>query len=102
MTGIELIAHERARQVGSEGWTVEHDDSHVDGTLARAAVAYASAAYAQVWQRAQPSARDAGWPWDEASWKPSNDPFRDLVKAGALIAAEIDRRQRRQSALEAQ
>lgn len=35
------------------------------------------------------------WPWDEASWKPDNDPVRTLVKAGALIAAEIDRELRR-------
>jgi hypothetical protein len=34
------------------------------------------------------------WPWDASWWKPSNDPVRNLVKAGALIAAEIDRLQR--------
>ena len=32
-----------------------------------------------------------GWPWEPADWKPDNDPVRNLVKAGALIAAEIDR-----------
>lgn len=31
------------------------------------------------------------WPWDPSWWKPSPDPIRNLVKAGALIAAEIDR-----------
>jgi hypothetical protein len=36
------------------------------------------------------------WPWDPSWWKPSPDPIRNLVKAGALIAAEIDRLQRRQ------
>jgi hypothetical protein len=34
------------------------------------------------------------WPWDQDWWKPSPDPIRNLVKAGALIAAEIDRLQR--------
>lgn len=36
------------------------------------------------------------WPssWHPEWWKPSNDPVRNLVKAGALIAAEIDRIQR--------
>lgn len=34
------------------------------------------------------------WPWDRSWWKPSPDPIRNLVKAGALIAAEIDRLQR--------
>ncbi len=33
----------------------------------------------------------AGWPWFDG-WKPDlSDPIRNLVKAGALIAAEIDR-----------
>jgi hypothetical protein len=34
-----------------------------------------------------------GWPWDQKWWKPSDDPVKNLVKAGALIAAEIDRLQ---------
>jgi hypothetical protein len=38
--------------------------------------------------------RNEGWPWDEKWWKPSTNPIRNLVKAGALIAAEIDRLQR--------
>jgi hypothetical protein len=41
--------------------------------------------------------RKAGWkngfPWDYKWWKPSKDPIKNLVKAGALIAAEIDRLQ---------
>jgi hypothetical protein len=37
------------------------------------------------------------WPWDWRFWKPSVDPIRDLVKAGALIAAEIDRLQRKKN-----
>jgi len=35
------------------------------------------------------------WPWEDRFWKPTpNDRVRELVKAGALIAAEIDRVQR--------
>jgi hypothetical protein len=33
----------------------------------------------------------SSWPWDYDWWKPSDDPIRNLTKAGALIAAEIDR-----------
>ena len=33
------------------------------------------------------------WPWSDKWWKPK-DKIRDLVRAGALIAAEIDRLQR--------
>ena len=35
------------------------------------------------------------WPWEKNWWKPSDDKIRNLVKAGALIAAEIDRLQRK-------
>jgi hypothetical protein len=32
------------------------------------------------------------WPWEQPDWwKPSDNPIRNLEKAGALIAAEIDR-----------
>ena len=34
------------------------------------------------------------WPWRNEDWKPSNDRVVNLVKAGALIAAEIDRLER--------
>lgn len=35
------------------------------------------------------------WPWEARFWKPCpDDRARELVKAGALIAAEIDRLQR--------
>ena len=36
----------------------------------------------------------AHWPWDDEWWNPSPDPITNLVKAGALIAAEIDRQER--------
>jgi hypothetical protein len=41
MSGIELIAAERERQVSVEGWTPEHDDKHDSGSLVAAAVTYA-------------------------------------------------------------
>lgn len=83
MSGVELIAAERERQVSVEGWKPEHDDTHTDQQLLDAAIAYAD-----------PSLADIAWPWDIKWWKPSDDPVRNLVKAGALIAAEIDRLQR--------
>lgn len=93
MTGIERIAAERKRQIEVEGWTPEHDAQHVEGELARAAAVYAKEA---AWQASEPtylSECSVGWPssWDEAWFKPSTDPIRNLEKAGALIAAEIDR-----------
>lgn len=87
MCGVELIAAERKRQVEQEGWTPAHDDEHAHGELADAAVCYALA-------RGSESGA-AGWPWEPSWWKPSGDAVRDLTKAGALIAAEIDRLQRK-------
>lgn len=86
MTGVELIAAERERQVSREDWTPAHDDTHKRGQLARAACCYAL-------QHTHVSGRAIRWPWDKSWWKPKG-PIRDLVRAGALIAAEIDRLQR--------
>ena len=90
--GLELIAEERQRQIEAEGWTDQHDDSHGDGQLANAAACYAmSERYrrAMIWNV---TLRFRVWPWEEKGWKPTpNDRIRELVKAGALIAAEIDR-----------
>ena len=98
-TGTELIAAERRRQIEVEGWTPEHDADWDAGQLTGAARCYAKTAQLQVCRlvshaRGRP---DFTWPWDEAWWKPSDDPIRNLVKAGALIAAEIDRLQRANS-----
>lgn len=90
MKGIELIAAERQRQIEQEGWTPEHDAEHGKGELAEAAACYAMPERAR-----QTGVSDLLWPWDEKWWKPTpNDRIRELVKAGALIAAEIDRLQR--------
>lgn len=82
-TGIELIAEERQRQVEVEGWTPEHDAEHTDDELAKVAAVYAAPGRLR--------SRVRIWPedWD---FKPTpNDRIRELQKAGALIAAEIDR-----------
>ena len=87
-SGVELIAAERKRQVNKEGWSAKHDASHTKGELAKAAACYAvEHTDARVVERTDENA----WPWDAKWWKPSNDPIKNLIKAGALIAAEIDR-----------
>ena len=90
--GAGLIAAERERQVTAEGWTPEHDDRHKKGELIQAAVAYARVDRWNARRHPFPS-----WPWDANWWKPSDDPVRNLVRAGALIAAEIDRIQRQET-----
>ena len=94
-TGLELIIAERERQITKEGWTAEHDDSHDVGVLAQAGGCYAIKAAEELGLSISKAYLDwpSAWPFDEEDYKPT-EPIRQLVKAGALIAAEIDRLQR--------
>lgn len=100
-TGIELIADERKRQIEQEGWTPSHDDEHTKGEMIVAAVFYGLVGMgvsqgADLEKSLAITSAVAEWPW-EAEWlKASLDAERNLVKAGALIAAEIDRLQRKE------
>lgn len=91
-TGTQLIAEERERQITREGYNSSHDDSHDKGEMTDAAISYIMAAINVGHPSTQRPPRE--WPWGEEWWKPSPDMVRNLVKAGALIAAEIDRLQR--------
>lgn len=86
------ILAERARQFSEEGFALDHDDQHEPGTLAMAAASYAVAAsYASANLFPMPKGKPpTSWPWDKKWWKPG-DARRDLIKAGALILAEIER-----------
>lgn len=92
-SGLELIAQERARQVNVENWTPEYDDQqHDGGQLAMAAYCYEWSARTQI---VPDSPRlcltpPPGWPWSKDWWKPKT-PVKDLVRAGALYMAELDR-----------
>jgi hypothetical protein len=90
---IKDVIAERQRQIKSEGWTPEHDDQHKNGELPRAAGLYAiSAGFASKYLEGETKTCPVpdGWPWNHGSWKPTNSR-RDLVKAAALILAEIER-----------
>lgn len=103
-TGLELIALERMRQIEVEGWTADHDSRYKNSELSMAAACYALNDHLYpLGQIAENKngvhmtiERNAFWPWAKAWWKPapttkSEDRIRELSKAGALIAAEIDR-----------
>jgi hypothetical protein len=92
MTVIEEVAAERERQKSAEGWTPEHDDIHTDGEMASAAGCYALNAGRE---RFADGIVPIFWPWDRKWWKPK-DRRRDLVRAAALIIAEIERIDRNQ------
>lgn len=82
------ILRERQRQIEVEGWTPAHDDEHEDGALTQAAACYALAAAGH-----KGSIVTQFWPWQAAWWKPYSKR-RDLVRAAALIVAEIERMDR--------
>lgn len=92
---VKAVLAERQRQVDVEGWTPEHDDKYGKGELLRAAKAY----FAHATGRALslPDGERAGipfgWPWDKKWWKPKT-PRQNLVRAGALALAEIERLKR--------
>ncbi len=91
LTGVELIAIERKRHVEVEGYSADHDSIHRSGELARAAACYATPPMWR-WRAGVGGEAPINWP-SSWTWKPG-PRVRELVKAGALIAAEIDRLQK--------
>lgn len=92
---VRDVLSERERQKSVEGWTPEHDDEHGTASMAAAAGCYAFSAASEYaenthWSNKRFDAAEQLWPWDREWWKPSTSR-RDLVKAGALIIAEIER-----------
>lgn len=87
--GADLIREERRRQIEQEGYNDLHDRHHTPQVLCRAAIGYA------LHEDPSKLVADAAanlWPWSKEFWKPK-DQLRNLVRAGALIAAAIDRLQ---------
>ena len=108
---VTEITAERMRQVEKEGWTPDHDDKHTDSSMANAAACYATAyptlrkvtrtelvdmasrGDTPMFERKRITYRvPVGWPrsWHPNWYKPK-DRRRDLVRAAALIVAEIER-----------
>lgn len=94
MTVIDEVYIERSRQINVEGFTAEHDDKHTGGALASAALCYIydSTYFCDF------SILRHYWPWEKEWWKPST-PRRNLIKAAALIVAEIERLDRMEKKL---
>lgn len=87
----ELLA-ERRRQIDVEGWTPKHDERHPTEDFALAVAAYALAAASPA--HSAPGVVEAHargwWPWSPETFSPK-DMRRDLVRAGALAIAAIER-----------
>ena len=90
-TGIEQIKEERERQLNELGYTLEHDqmyDSPQDMIVA--ACIYANLGIEEHPDHEFLHQMADAWPWDLKYFKPK-DQRRNLVRAGALIAAALDR-----------
>lgn len=89
---IADVAAERQRQKAEEGWTEQHDDGHDSGELACAGAAYALNAGCLLYPLNGTPLDEPPefWMWDRKWWKPK-DARRDLIRAAALIVAEIER-----------
>jgi hypothetical protein len=96
---LEDVAAERQRQISVEGWTPEHDDQHGDMSLRAAAACYAARHLMSSELRGDDGAPaddreivPSVWPleWSVKWWKPKDDR-RNLVRAAALLLAEIER-----------
>ncbi|WP_334037878.1 hypothetical protein [Burkholderia gladioli] len=95
------VLAERRRQRTEEGWTTESDDRLPSGQLSAAASAYAALASdtldpASLGSMDYSTRPPKPWPWERKWWKPST-VRRALVKAAALILAEIERIDRAQA-----
>lgn len=83
---IHDVDAERHRQVLEEGYTEQHDDTHNNGELALAAMAYACPEHVSQFFDANDIRL---WPF--AGEPAFNDRRHDLVRAAALLIAEIER-----------
>lgn len=100
-TGIEIISAERKRQIEVEGYDESHDDEQKGEQIAYAAACYAIpnekryGIHCVTYPNHFSMLFDRIWPWERKYWKPTpENRVKELAKAGALIAAEIDRLQR--------
>ena len=90
LTLSDEILHERTRQRLEERYTEEHDDEHIRGEIATAAACYALTSQGGKEGTIQAMLM---WPWEMDAFKPTRSE-RDLIKAGALILAELERIER--------
>lgn len=94
MDAIKLISTERFEQRSKHGFDAAHDDSATKGEIGLAAMCYLQHALGTDQHRKfNKTIPPSLWPWDAKWWKPKSR-IEDLTRAGALIAAEIERNQR--------
>lgn len=81
----KLIEEARARQVARTSYDQAYEDSLLKGELVTAAGFYESG---------EGATRPAKWPLKPEHWKPSSDRRKNLILAGVLLRAELERMER--------
>lgn len=78
---LNEVKLERIRQINDENYSLENDKKYINNELPRAAATYCLKNL---------NNRVSFWPWNIITFKPTNEK-RDLIKASALIIAELQR-----------
>lgn len=107
LPGLGAIRRERVRQIYHLGHSLNNDDAYTQGQMVSGAATYLEAARIQEMFGDDPDAEqqaairtqlddviDKNWPWEESRPNLEAGPVSNLVKAAAMIAAELDRRDR--------
>lgn len=91
------VFNERQRQIEKEGYSTANDDLYEENELVRAGAGYVNHVVGRSWtfNKEMPEVYQNEevpefWPWDDNFWKPKS-PRKDLVRAAALLIAEIER-----------
>lgn len=94
----EMMSNERQRQIEEEKWTPEHDDEHGQGELADAAACYATTKNIYFKEKIFIffTKYIPLFPWNRYEFfkKEKHDYKRQLIIAGALLIAELERLER--------
>lgn len=85
---LELVKAEREKQINKHGYTYEHDDEHIDGSIADAAACFA------VTKNSSWCLREL-YPWEPEYFnKPEKSRKDQLITAAAMLMAEYERLER--------
>ncbi len=97
MSGVEFINRERTKQIHDRGFTPEADDQYTKFQLSTMACSYVLSwiSFNSMAQTLDDQLARLGLD----RWKHVTNPVDDLSKAGALVAAEIDRLMRQKAVI---